>query len=169
MKKGTSNITLTALFAVIIAVCSWICVPIGALPITLQTFAAALCGYVLGKGRGGAAVALYLLLGSIGLPVFSAMQGGFGVLLSPAGGFLFGFLAIAFCCGLKKEQKGGLFWGFFGIVICHLAGIIQFSLISKISLAAAFLSASLPFLVKDILCVWAAYLVAKRIKKEIDI
>ncbi len=169
MRKSTKNMTLTALFAIIIAVCSWLCLPITAVSLTLQTFAVALCGYVLGKARGTVSVALYLLLGAVGLPVFSSMQGGVGVLISPTGGFLFGFLALSFCCGLKKDQKSALFWGFSGIVICHTAGIIQFSLVSRVSLAAAFLGVSLPFLVKDLLSVWAAYLIAGRIKKEINI
>lgn len=89
----TLDMAYIALFAVLMAVCAWITVPM-TVPFTMQTFAvfAALC--VLGGRRGLYAVAVYLLLGLVGLPVFSSFQST-GALLGPTGGYLVGFLMAA--------------------------------------------------------------------------
>lgn len=159
--KRTKNISLCALFAVITAILSWITIPTPfGLPITLQTFAVSLCGFLLGSKRGTVTTALYLLMGAVGLPVFSAFQGGFGVLLSATGGFLWGFIALSFFCGLSAKY----FW-ILGLFICYIAGIIQLSLVSGSSLFSATLT-SLPFLVKDILLIFAAKQISNRIKLE---
>lgn len=66
-------------------------IPIGPVPITLQTLGVALTGLCLGPWRGFAAVALYVAVGTAGLPVFSGGRAGFGMLLGPTGGYLLSF------------------------------------------------------------------------------
>lgn len=66
----------------VLAVLSIVTIPLPTgVPVTLQTFAMAFCGYVLGWKLGGASSALYLILGAIGVPVYAGMSGGFGALL----------------------------------------------------------------------------------------
>ena len=81
-KKGFSlrDMVLCALFAAILAVSAWLTVP-GEVPFTLQTFGVFAALGLLGGKRGTIAIALYLVLGAVGLPVFSGFRGGFGVLL----------------------------------------------------------------------------------------
>lgn len=164
----TKNITLIALFAVITALASWICFPLSAAPLTLQVFAVALSGYLLGKVRGTVCILVYLIMGAVGLPVFSSFRGGIAVLLSPTGGFLWGFLALSFFCGLAKG-KWATALGLLGLLICHAAGVLQYSLLADISILAAFLSGSLPFIAKDIILVVLAQILAARVKKETEI
>ena len=80
-----------ALMAVVICLCAWLTVPF-AVPFTMQTFGVFAALLLLGGGDGTAAVGLYLLLGMVGLPVFSGFAGGPGHLLGPTGGYLLGFL-----------------------------------------------------------------------------
>ena len=83
-----------AMFAVIMAVCSWISVPYVA-PFTLQTFGVFLAVGVLGGKRGTLAVLVYILLGCVGLPVFAGFTGGIGILLGSTGGYIVGFVFLA--------------------------------------------------------------------------
>lgn len=87
----TTDITLTALYSALIAVCSWISVP-AAVPFTMQTFAVFVTVGVLGGKRGTYSVLLYLLLGAAGLPVFAGFTGGVGHLFGATGGYIIGFL-----------------------------------------------------------------------------
>lgn len=90
-KMKTIDIAYIALSAVIIAVCSWISIPM-AVPFTMQTFAIFCTLGLLGGKRGTISILVYLLLGAVGIPVFSGFTGGFGVLLGPTGGYIAGFL-----------------------------------------------------------------------------
>ena len=90
--KKILNMTLIALMAAIIAVCSWITVGIGPVPFTLQTFGIFLALRFLGGKKGTAAIGIYMLLGAVGLPVLSGFRGGFGHILGPTGGYILGFL-----------------------------------------------------------------------------
>ena len=109
MKKSkltTKQIVLTGMMTAVLAVLSIVTIPLPTgVPVTLQTFAMAFCGYVLGWKLGGASSALYLILGAIGVPVYAGMSGGFGALLGPAGGFIFGFIPMAMLCELKKASR----------------------------------------------------------------
>ena len=166
LNKTTKSLTTTALFAIIIAVCSWIAIPIGSVPITLQTFAVALAGFLLGKKKGAVCAVLYLLMGAIGLPVFASMQGGIGPFLAPTGGFLIGFIPLAFFCGFNKTKSSAFLFGTLGLLVLHTVGIVYMCLISHVDPFATFLTVSLPFSLKDALCLFAAYIIASRIKKE---
>ena len=88
---GISDLTLIALFTAVMAICSWISIP-ATVPFTLQTLGLFLACGLLGGKRGTITVAVYLLLGAIGIPVFSGFAGGIGHLLGPTGGYIIGFL-----------------------------------------------------------------------------
>ena len=83
-KSKTYDLVYIAVFAVLMAVCSWISVPT-AVPFTLQTFAVFMAVGVLGGRRGTMAVALYIILGAVGVPVFAGMTGGIGILTGTTG------------------------------------------------------------------------------------
>lgn len=165
--KKTAYVT-AALFTAVITVFSQISIPLPiGVPVTLQIFAVALTGLVMGAKWGLASVATYILLGAVGLPVFSSYRGGFQILLSPAGGFILGFLGLVFLCGIsvKFNRKGAkTAIAINGVILCHLCGVIQYSLISKVSIFASFITVSLPFLAKDIILVILALYLSKKIK-----
>ena len=96
------DMSLTAMFAVLMAVCSWISIPT-AVPFTLQTFAVFCAVSMLGGKRGFFAILVYMLLGAVGIPVFSGFKSGLGVLLGATGGYLVGFLIIPLLCLLTEK------------------------------------------------------------------
>ncbi len=100
------NLCYIALFAALIAVCTWITVP-AAVPFTMQTFAIMTAVGLLGTRRALIATVLYLALGCVGLPVFSGFRGGVGALAGPTGGYLAGFLLSALVAGLLIDRFGG--------------------------------------------------------------
>ena len=161
---------MTALICVLSQIA--IPVPIG-VPITLQTFAIALCGYLLGLKYGTASTLLYIALGCIGVPVFSSFQGGFHyVFASPTGGFILGFILISILTGCatmlrwkRHERLYGILLGIIGIILCHLAGAMQYASIGGVPFTVAVITVSLPFLLKDIISSVLAYFLSVKLKK----
>ena len=144
---GAMDLSLIAVFAALMA--ASIAVPginVGVLgvPITLQTLVVALCGLVLGFGRGTAAVSLYILLGLIGLPIFSGFRAGPAVLASPSAGYIVGFIFGAAVIGLlarfalRSRWRAAALFGaaMVGTIVIHGFGIVGF-LIKGMALPAA--------------------------------
>ncbi len=174
LKNTVQKTVMTGVMAAVLAVLSQISIPLpSGVPITLQTFAVALGGYLLGPAFGSAAVGVYLILGAIGLPVFAGFSGGLGSFVGITGGFLWSFLPMALLCGLgarSGKKAVSLALGLAGLAICHLAGCFQFAGVANAPFSAAFFAASFPFLVKDVISVALAYLasaaVAAALKKS---
>ena len=171
-KSRLHRMVVAGVFAALLAVLSQISIPLPTgIPVTLQTFAVALCGFALGPGLGAAAVGVYLALGAVGIPVFAGFSGGIGSFVGMTGGYLWAFLPMAFLCGLGARQKNralALTVGFLGLVICHLCGSFQFALVSAVSPWNAFLLASAPYLLKDAASLVAAYLAAAAILRSLE-
>lgn len=159
-----------AMAAAVLSVLSVLQIPMpSGVPVTLQTFAVALCGYVLGAWAGVGSVALYVAIGAVGIPVFAGMKGGVAVLVGPTGGFLFGFLFLAWLCGAGagKNKMRAAVLGLAGLVCCHLSGISGFALATGASYPQAFVTVSLPYLLKDALSVAAAMQVGALLRKRL--
>lgn len=90
-KYETVDLAYMALGAVLIALCSWISIP-AVVPFTMQTFAVFLVLLILGGRRGTMTIVVYVLLGAVGLPVFSQFGAGIGALLGSTGGYILGFI-----------------------------------------------------------------------------
>lgn len=169
-KTKIKKIAATAIFTAIIAASSWISIftPFS-VNLTLQIFGVCLAGFCLGAKWGVAATAVYIVIGAAGLPVFSSFTGGIGILLGTSGGFLWGFLASSALCGVaggqnKKVIKYLLM--ILAVLSCHTAGVIQFCIVSGVSVWAGFVTTSLPFLVKDFILVFIAELVARKLRSR---
>lgn len=170
MKFSTRGMVRGALMTALLCVLAQISIPMGTVPMTLQTFAVALAGYALGARGGALALLVYLLLGACGLPVFSGMNGGLGRLVGGTGGFLLGFPVMALLCGLGK--KGSL-WirvaaGLGGLLVVHIMGVAQLSVVAQLSIRQAMLAGSLPFILKDAGSVLAAALLEKAVSARLD-
>ncbi len=172
-KKHTSaqKLVLVGMFAALLAVLSQLSIPMPTgVPITLQTFAVALTGYVLGWKLGTAATLIYLLIGAAGMPVFSNFSGGPGAFAGMTGGFLWGFVVMTFLCGAGMEQKNKIALSGFsiaGLAACHLLGIWQFMFVTDLAFIPAAMAASVPYLVKDAVSLIAAYIAAKMVRKAL--
>ena len=103
-RRPVTDLALIAVFAALIAACSVIAIPMGAAPITLQTFAVLLAGAVLGANRGFLAVLLYLAIGAIGLPVFAGGAAGLAPFAGPTVGYLVSFPLAAWLTGFIVER-----------------------------------------------------------------
>ena len=170
-----------AVSTALIAVSSWIALPLGGIPVTLQTLAVCLTAALLGWRRAVFAIVAYLALGGIGVPVFAGFTGGVGKLLSPTGGYLFGFLLTALFVGgaskLVKEKSEKkypiILWGamLLGVLLCYILGTIWFALISSNGGLGGFWGALvtcvLPYLPFDFIKTAFAAFLAQRLKKYV--
>ena len=127
---------LAAVMAAILSGLSVLTFPIGPVPVTLQTLGVFLALGLLGGKWGSVSVALWLLLGALGVPVFSGFRGGIGVLIGNTGGYLFGFLlgALVFWA-LETKKKDSLLFTALGflacLAVCYAAGTAWFAIVSS--------------------------------------
>lgn len=159
MRIKTADLVMIGVFAALIGVLSQIAIPMPTgVPVTLQTFAVALCGYFLGAKRGAAAVIVYTLLGAVGAPVFTGFKGGFACIGGLTGGFIYGFLAMVLLCGLSLKSKPlRIALGIAGVIVLHFFGVLQYSLITENGFIQSFLLVSAPYLIKDFISVVLGY------------
>ncbi|MBQ7839762.1 MAG: biotin transporter BioY [Lachnospiraceae bacterium] len=171
-RNKTLDMVYIAVFAVLIAVCSWISIP-ATVPVTLQTFGVFVAVGSLGGRRGSISVLIYLLLGIMGIPVFSGFTGGVGILLGNTGGYIIGFLFSALVMWGVETLLGKKTWVLalsmvLGLFVCYAFGTIWFMAvyadsISKIGLFTALGWCVLPFILPDIVKIALALLVCKRL------
>ena len=159
---------LCALFAAVTAVCSQITIPIQPVPITLGTFAVLMAGGFLGKRYGFLAIAIYLLLGMAGVPVFSMMRGGVAVLAGPGGGFIMTYPFMAFLVGFVAEKMGGFNFKHMVVaslcanVLCYSVGIGWFMFLTGTGIWPSLVMCMFPFLPGDLAeLLLASFLVSK--------
>ena len=129
-KLSVRDMAYIAMFAVIMAVCSWISVPY-VVPFTLQTFGVFLAVGVLGGKRGTLAVLIYILLGCVGLPVFAGFSGGIGIVLGSTGGYIVGFLVQALVMWAMERIPGNktvvtIVSMVLGLLACYAFGTVWF-------------------------------------------
>lgn len=159
-------LTQTALFTALLCVISPVAIPAGSMPVTLSLFALLLTAYVLPWRRAIAAAALYLLMGAIGLPVFSGGQGGVAVLLGPTGGYLWSYVPMTMlaAAGRSHGSRWGLLAGVAGLLLCELCGAIQYALVVGVDFATAVIACVLPFVLLDLLKLFVAWLLGEKIR-----
>ena len=176
-KKGwrTVDLVYIALFTVLIIVGAWVSIPMPKplVPFTLQTFSIFAALGTLGGRRGTYAVAAYLLLGVVGLPVFSGFQGGPGALLGTTGGYILGFLISAFLywfitAGLGDRLPVMLAAMVLGLLSCYAFGTAWFLIIyartvGPIGLGAALGMCVIPFIVPDLIKLSMAVFLSRRL------
>ena len=174
-KMKTSDMAYIAMFAVVMAVCSWISIPAipPLVPFTLQTFGVFLAVGVLGGKRGSLAVLVYLLLGMVGVPVFSGFSGGIGYLLGSTGGYIVGFLLTALVMWLMEHFLGSKSWVLVlsmvvGLVVCYAFGTAWYMIVytantGEIGLWTALSWCVFPFIVPDLIKIALAFLISKRL------
>ncbi len=178
MKMKTKNITLCALFTAVMCVLCVITIPIGPVPVTLGTLGIMLTAVILGHKRGTVSVLVYILLGAVGLPVFSGFKGGFQVLIGPTGGYIWSYIIMAFLIGfaartLPKNKWTAMLKIFVaciaGIAVCYALGTVQFMLVQKTSLTQSLMLCVVPFIpfdaVKAVIAVYLGYTVRKTLEK----
>jgi biotin transport system substrate-specific component len=147
-------VVLASLMAALTAVGAYIYVPIGPVPIILSTLFVILSGLLLGSRWGLTSMALYLLVGAIGLPVFAGGKGGFAHFMGPTGGYLFGYLFASWITGFVSERSGGrmildIFAVIIGSVALYALGVPWLKMVTQMSWTKALMVGVLPFLIGD--------------------
>lgn len=158
-----------ALMAALLCAAAPLAVPVGPVPVTLATFAVYLAGALLGAKDGSLAVALYLLLGAAGLPVFSGFSGGLARVFGATGGYLVGYLPCAaltgWISGRWDGRKGALPLAMAaGTAACYALGTAWYMGLTGANLAGALAACVAPFLPGDALKIAAASAVAASLR-----
>lgn len=171
-KNETVSCVLAALFTALIAVLAQIPPTTHEFPITLQTFAIALCGYTLSVKYSLFSIVSYILLGAVGAPVFSGLCGGLHHITGPAGGFIIAFPIFVVLCAVSSRFKPFIVkiaFGVLGLLLLYSLGVLWFSFITKNPLWMAIVMYA-PVLLKDVIStVFALYfsvLIKKRVLKK---
>lgn len=175
--KKTYSLVAMSLCVAILVVCSWITVPF-TIPFSLQTLAVPLIVMLIGGKRGLIVTLCYILLGAVGLPVFSGFQGGIYVLLGPTGGYILGFIlwAVSFIIFEKitanKQLKtiSYILINVFCLVIVYVFGTLWFvfgwqEADSGMNIATAITICVLPYVIPDIVKICVAVFLSKRLTK----
>lgn len=168
------DIVYIAMFAALIAVCSWTTIPT-IVPFTLQTFGVFLTLGMLGGKRGAAAVVVYVLLGLVGAPVFANFQGGFAVLAGTTGGYIIGFVVSALLYWLITKLLGNklpvvIIASVLGLIVCYAFGTAWFMIVYSASKGGVELLTALgwcvfPFILPDLAKIALAVTTAKLLKR----
>ena len=166
-----SELIRSALLCAVLCVLSVITLPIGAVPVTLSLLGVFLIGFLLPPRSALLCVLGYLLLGAVGLPVFSSMQGGIGVLLGPTGGYLWCYPVTAVLPSLvgvlggsaHRVRFGRIAAACIGLVLCYVVGSLRLAAVSGVSFGAAVLVGVVPFVLPDILKLAAAAVLSARL------
>ena len=167
------NMALCGLFTAVLAVCAWISVPFGDSVITLQTFGIFLTLGLLGGRLGSLTIFVYLLLGAVGVPVFSAFRGGLGALLSTTGGYIFGFMLTGILYWLLTSVKDSpamrLLAMILGLLLCYGCGsywyLSRYLNPESAALGLVLLKCVVPYLIPDAVKLSLAWLLTGRLKR----
>ena len=173
---STRDISQMAMFVALMVVCSWINIPLPGVPITMQVFGVFLALCVLGGQRGTVCVAIYILLGAVGAPVFSGFRGGIGVLLGTTGGYIVGFLPMAMLfwllTGVIRTKHPVVRFGIMAVclAVCYAFGTAWFVVAymkstGAIGVGTALMKCVVPFILPDTVKILLAMRVAALIKK----
>ena len=178
LEPGWKMYVVTALFAAVICVTAPFSVPFGPVPLSLATFSVLLASYVLGPLYGTLAAGVYLLLGAAGVPVFSGFEGGIQKLTGPTGGYLAGYLALAFAAGLSEIPAGSrkpavsflvrMGGAAAGTAILYAFGTAWFTAVSGTDFRAALGLCVFPFIPGDLVKAAAAALAAPLLKRALQ-
>lgn len=168
-------ISRSALFCALLCICAQITIPL-TIPITLQTLALMLCAALLTPGQNAASVGSYLLLGAIGLPVFSAFRGGIAALVGATGGYLWGMLPGTVIAALFLRRFGREHWKLpiaflLCLLTCYTLGTAWYALFyaAGTPLLAVLSTCVFPFLLPDFFKILLALFLARRLERLITI
>jgi biotin transport system substrate-specific component len=167
------RMVLASLMAALTAVGAYIYVPIGPVPIVLSTLFAILSGLLLGSRWGLTSMALYLLVGAIGIPVFAGGKGGFAHFLGPTGGYLFGYLWASWITGFISERsRGRITLDILAVVVGSLTiyafGVPWLKMVTQLSWQKAWIAGALPFLIGDAIKASVVVILARSVRPMLN-
>ena len=169
MKSRVALITRCALFCAVTALTAQIAFPLGGFPFSMGLFGVMICGALLSPAAALLSQMAYVLLGAVGLPVFSYFQGGLQHLLGPTGGFVISYPLVALILSLlcrKGALKQVLGYGI-ALTVCYLLGAGWYAVTGGVSFLAALGITVVPFLIPDVIKALLCSLLSGAIRKRI--
>lgn len=164
-------LSITAVMTAVTCVLAPMSIPIGPVPISFTNLAIYLSLYLLGWKMGTVSYLMYLLIGAIGVPVFSGFSGGLGKLLGPTGGYIIGFIPMAIISGLVIEKCSNRMLQFgamvLGTAVCYALGTAWFCVIMDSGVAAALGMCVFPFIPGDIAKIVIAIIVGPVLRNRL--
>ncbi len=162
-------VVLASLMAALTAVGAYIHIPIGPVPIVLSTLFVLLSGLLLGSRWGLVSMALYLLVGAIGIPVFAGGKGGLVHFFGPTGGYLLGYVLASWITGFISERSRGiLIWEILAVIAGSLTiyglGVPWLKIATQISWPKALMLGMVPFLIGDAVKASVALMLARAVR-----
>lgn len=173
-KDSIQHLTAVGVMTGIMCVLAPLTVPVGPVPISLMNLILFFALYILGRNRAIGSYLTYLLLGMVGLPVFSGFTSGPGKLFGPTGGYLIGFLPMLYVTGTLFQRFCRKRWSCFaamllGCVICDLFGTVWLSVQANLGFGAAIATGVIPFIPGDLLKIaaaaWAGPQICRQLRK----
>lgn len=169
---STREIVLIAMFSAVMAVCSWISVPT-TIPFTLQTFGVYCALLILGGKKGFFSILVYILLGAVGMPVFSGFSAGISALTSYSGGYIWGFIFLALTYWLAEKISEKIIVQAVALVIgtalCYVCGTLWFMYVTKSTFLYGLSACVVPYVPFDALKMICALFISGRVKKYVRI
>ena len=155
-KIRTKQMVLIALMTAVTCVLGPLSIPLpfSPVPISLTNFAIFLAIFVLGMKSGTISFIIYLLLGAVGVPVFSSFRGGFQVLAGPTGGYLIGFIFLALIMGFALEHFDRklvptIIGMIIGMAVCYALGTVWLAKLLSLSFKEGLMMGVIPYLPGD--------------------
>lgn len=171
-KLNVSQIAVIGVMAAVTCILGPFFIPIGVVPISFTNLVIYLAVYALGCKKGTISYLIYLLIGFIGVPVFSAFSSGPAKLFGPTGGYLIGFIFMALICGLFIDKFAGKYYMHFlgmiiGTVVCYAFGTVWLAYQAGMSFPAALAAGVIPFIPGDLIKIVIAVIAGPQIRKQL--
>ena len=170
---STSTMTMVALMAAVLCVLAPFSIPIGPIPISMATLGLYLTVIVLGGKKAIIVCLMYLLIGFVGVPVFSGFSGGPMKLIGPTGGYFFGYLLLTLIAGwfvdkFPKKRELCLLGFFLGTMACYVVGTIWLVFQMQMNFKSAFMIGVVPFLPGDVIKMIMALWIGNTIRRQVN-
>lgn len=168
---STYQMAAIAIMAALLCVICPITIPIGPIPLSFSSLVLFFALYLLGKRESVICCIVYILIGALGLPVFSGLSGGVGHLLGPTGGYILGYIPMLLATGYVFECSQSFVVRGLGMIIgtllCYAVGTLYYCVFTDTSLISALMVCVIPFLPGDFIKIVFVSVIGRTIRTRI--
>lgn len=174
MNKKIKDIAIISVAAAMICVVSPVSIPIGDIPISLATFIIYLIAAIIGPKKGTISAFVYILVGIIGVPVFSNYRAGISVIVGVTGGYIVGYIPLALLTGIFIYKCKGKIWMYpigmiLGTIVCYFIGTVWYMFNTNNNLISSLLVCVVPFLLFDLIKIVLSSVLAYLMNKKLSL
>lgn len=173
LNLSIKEMTQIGMCAALMAIFSQLSIPLPftTVPVTLQIFGLVVLAVIVGSKIGTLSLIVFVILGAIGLPVFANFSGGFGVIVGPTGGYIIGFIIMAFLIGYASSKRNKIFLfiaAYIGVTIDLIIGTLYLKVVTGMTMQGALIAGLYPFIIKDFITVALAVFIGLKVKKSVE-